>query len=167
MNLTGRKIRNLYTKLLEEVQTNTNSQTESCKKKKKHEAVETCPECGCDPQNPEADCECDYDNSVDEGNKFTMALKAARDAGEDEFICSGKKYKVEDYDIDEEFDELEEAKLTLKQVEKDFADFILPEIPKNDKVAKREAWNNYLDSLNKDGLLTDKQTDTSLPKKFE
>ena len=31
-----------------------------------------------------------------EGNKFTMALKQARDNGDDEMVVSGKKYKVKD-----------------------------------------------------------------------
>ena len=37
-----------------------------------------------------------------EGNKFTMALNAARKNGDDEFVVAGKKYKVEDYDEDED-----------------------------------------------------------------
>ena len=32
-----------------------------------------------------------------EGNAFTMALKAAKEKGDDEFVIAGKKYKVEDY----------------------------------------------------------------------
>lgn len=32
-----------------------------------------------------------------EGNAFTMALKAAKEKGDDEFVVAGKKYKVEDY----------------------------------------------------------------------
>ena len=31
---------------------------------------------------------------------------------------------------------------------------------KVDKITLREWWNNYVDSLNKDGLVTDKQADT-------
>ena len=31
-----------------------------------------------------------------EGNKFTMALKQARDNGDDEMVVAGKKYKVKD-----------------------------------------------------------------------
>ena len=47
-----------------------------------------------------------------EGNKFTMALNAARKNGDDTFVVSGKKYKVEDYDKKDEKDkeEVEEAK---------------------------------------------------------
>ena len=37
-----------------------------------------------------------------EGNKFTMALNAARKNGDKDFVVSGKKYKVEDYDEDED-----------------------------------------------------------------
>ena len=48
-----------------------------------------------------------------EGNKFTMALNAARKNGDDTFVVSGKKYKVEDYDDKGEKkdkEEVEEAK---------------------------------------------------------
>lgn len=48
-----------------------------------------------------------------EGNKFTMALNAARKNGDDTFVVSGKKYKVEDYDDEGEKkdkEEVEEAK---------------------------------------------------------
>ena len=44
----------------------------------------------------------------EEGNTFGKELKAARDKGEKTFVVSGKKYNVEDYDVDEEF-ELDEA----------------------------------------------------------
>lgn len=37
-----------------------------------------------------------------EGNAFTKALIAARKNGDDEFVVSGKKYKVEDYKEDDE-----------------------------------------------------------------
>tara|TARA_B110000444_G_scaffold107257_1_gene101418 strand:+ start:848 stop:1909 length:1062 start_codon:yes stop_codon:yes gene_type:complete len=37
-----------------------------------------------------------------EGNAFTKALMAARKNGDDDFVVSGKKYKVEDYAEDEE-----------------------------------------------------------------
>ena len=37
----------------------------------------------------------------EEGNTFGKELKAARDKGEKTFVVSGKKYNVEDYDIDE------------------------------------------------------------------
>jgi len=55
-----------------------------------------------------------------EGNKFTMALNAARKNGDDEFVVAGKKYKVEDYDEDEddkeEVDEAVDKKLVKKAV---------------------------------------------------
>jgi hypothetical protein len=55
-----------------------------------------------------------------EGNKFTMALNAARKNGDDEFVVAGKKYKVEDYDEDEddkeEVDEAVDGKLVKKAV---------------------------------------------------
>ena len=48
-----------------------------------------------------------------EGNKFTMALNAARKNGDDEFVVAGKKYKVEDYDEDEDNkEEVEERSMT-------------------------------------------------------
>lgn len=31
---------------------------------------------------------------------------------------------------------------------------------RGDDIAKREAWNNYVDMLNKDGLVSDKQANT-------
>jgi hypothetical protein len=47
-----------------------------------------------------------------EGNKFTMALNAARKNGDKDFVVSGKKYKVEDYDEDEDDkEEVEEGSL--------------------------------------------------------
>ena len=56
-----------------------------------------------------------------EGNKFTMALNAARKNGDDEFVVAGKKYKVEDYDEDEddkeEVDEAVDKKLVKKAVD--------------------------------------------------
>ena len=49
-----------------------------------------------------------------EGNKFTMALNAARKNGDDEFVVAGKKYKVEDYDDKDEDDkeEVEERSMS-------------------------------------------------------
>ena len=44
----------------------------------------------------------DDGTNMKEGNKFTMALNAARKNGDDEFVVAGKKYKVEDYDEDED-----------------------------------------------------------------
>ncbi len=43
-----------------------------------------------------------------EGNAFTKALNAARENGDDTFVVSGKKYKVEDYSEDEK--EVKESK---------------------------------------------------------
>ena len=39
-----------------------------------------------------------------EGNAFTKALMAAKKNGDDTFVVAGKKYKVEDYDKDDEDD---------------------------------------------------------------
>ncbi len=53
----------------------------------------TCPECGHNP------CDCE---EVDEGNEFSGALDAARDAGKKEFKVDGKTYPVkEDANLDE------------------------------------------------------------------
>ena len=46
-----------------------------------------------------------------EGNKFTMALKQARDNGDDEMVVSGKKYKVKDVE--------ETIKLSVRSEESD------------------------------------------------
>ena len=50
--------------------------------------------------------------------------------------------------------------LTKKQVDTDFLDRILPKILKGDKPAIRQAWNEYVDMLHKDGEITTKQADT-------
>ena len=47
----------------------------------------------------------------EEGNTFGKELKAARDKGEKTFVVSGKKYNVEDYDVDEEIDKEDEKKI--------------------------------------------------------
>ena len=43
----------------------------------------------------------DDEDEKKEGNAFTKALNAARKNGDDTFVVSGKKYKVEDYSEDE------------------------------------------------------------------
>ena len=63
---------------------------------------------GFDKENPHDDDEDEKEKEKKEGNAFTKALNAARKNGDDEFVVSGKKYKVEDYDKEEE-DEVEEA----------------------------------------------------------
>jgi hypothetical protein len=50
--------------------------------------------------------------------------------------------------------------LTKKQVIATFKTEILPAIPANDKPAQRMAWNNYTDSLCKDGQITLRQYET-------
>ena len=58
---------------------------------------------GFDKDNThDGDAEDEKKDVKKEGNKFTMALNAARKNGDDEFVVSGKKYKVEDYDEDED-----------------------------------------------------------------
>ena len=51
----------------------------------------------------------DDEEEKKEGNAFTKALMAARKNGDDDFVVSGKKYKVEDYAEDEE-EEVKESK---------------------------------------------------------
>jgi len=63
-----------------------------------------------------------------EGNAFTAALNAARKNGDDEFVVSGKKYKVEDYAEDEE--EVKEAADLNEDVEQTFG------FPSMDKLVK-------------------------------
>jgi hypothetical protein len=70
---------------------------------------------GFDKNNPnksDDDKEEDEKDVKKEGNKFTMALAQARKNGDKDFVVSGKKYKVEDYDDKDEDDkeEVEEAK---------------------------------------------------------
>lgn len=55
---------------------------------------------GFDKDNPHDDE--DKKDVKKEGNKFTLALNAARKSGDKDFVVSGKKYKVEDYDEDED-----------------------------------------------------------------
>ncbi len=42
----------------------------------------------------------------------------------------------------------------------DFRETVLPLLPKGDKPALREAWNNYTDALCKNGVITQFQYDT-------
>ena len=51
-------------------------------------------------------------------------------------------------------------KLTKKEVLKQFNQEIKPNLKHQDKIALSEAWNNYIDSLQKDGYLTEKQVST-------
>ena len=56
----------------------------------------------------------DDEDEKKEGNAFTKALNAARKNGDDTFVVSGKKYKVEDYSEDEK-----EVKETYGKKKKD------------------------------------------------
>ncbi len=47
--------------------------------------------------------------------------------------------------------------ITKKQALKDFKEFYLTTIPKNDIIAKREAWNNFTDALCKDRAISSVQ----------
>ena len=68
---------------------------------------------GFDKDNAhDGDAEDEKKDVKKEGNKFTMALNAARKNGDKDFVVSGKKYKVEDYDEDEDDkEEVEEGSL--------------------------------------------------------
>ena len=54
--------------------------------------------------------------------------------------------------------------MTKKQAEKEFNREIKPSVieryGKNDKTAQRTAWNDYTDSLHRDGQITNKQRET-------
>lgn len=50
--------------------------------------------------------------------------------------------------------------MTLKEARKNFRDYVAPNIPKHDRPALDEAWGIYIDSLCKDGTITDKQYNT-------
>ncbi|HSE99825.1 MAG TPA: hypothetical protein VLA48_02925 [Nitrososphaeraceae archaeon] len=64
--------------------------------------------------------------------------------------------------------------LNKSQVDSYFIDFILPEIKNQyeqdgikDKPARREAYNNYIDGLQKDGQITEKQANKyCIPKRL-
>jgi hypothetical protein len=47
--------------------------------------------------------------------------------------------------------------MTKKEALKEFREFALACIPKTDKPMWREAWNDYTDSLCKEGRITDQQ----------
>ena len=68
------------------------------------------------------------DEPKKEGNAFTKALMAARKNGDDDFVVSGKKYKVEDYAEDEE--EVKEDADLNEDVEQTFG------FPSMDKLVK-------------------------------
>jgi hypothetical protein len=50
--------------------------------------------------------------------------------------------------------------MTYRQALKTFRRDIASRIPRGDKPACREAWNNWTDSLHKDGRITSRQYDT-------
>ena len=50
--------------------------------------------------------------------------------------------------------------MTKKEALEQFNDYILPLIPKNDVPAKCEAWNDFVDSLQKGGDITERQAST-------
>lgn len=56
--------------------------------------------------------------------------------------------------------------MTKIQAEEIFKADYLPNISKNDKPAKRQAWNNFTDYLCKDGQITSKQYETWVNPRF-
>ena len=47
--------------------------------------------------------------------------------------------------------------MTQQEARKYFKNYILPSIPKNDEPAINQEWGFYIDSLHRDGTITDKQ----------
>jgi len=52
---------------------------------------------------------------------------------------------------------MKRVKTTKKQALEEFKQYYLEGIPKWDKIAKREAWNNYTDMLCKNGYISNYQ----------
>ena len=50
--------------------------------------------------------------------------------------------------------------MTKREAIAEFREFVLPNIPKNDKPTRDQAWNDYTDGLCKDKRITQKQYDT-------
>lgn len=57
-------------------------------------------------------------------------------------------------------------KTTKAQAIREFREEILPLLPKGDKPAMREAWNNWTDALCKDGVISSHQYETWVGPKF-
>ena len=68
----------------------------------------------------------------DEGNAFTMALKNAKDNGDEEFVVAGKKYKVKDVEEDIKFLKVNEAR-KVKEEEDEEEPRPIPVPPKKKK----------------------------------
>lgn len=51
-------------------------------------------------------------------------------------------------------------KLTKVQAVKMFRELIMPQIPYGDKIWQRTAWNDFTDSLCKDGMISNYQYDS-------
>jgi hypothetical protein len=47
--------------------------------------------------------------------------------------------------------------MTKREAERQFREDILPRLSSNDKPARRQAWNDYVDSLQKNGQITERQ----------
>lgn len=50
--------------------------------------------------------------------------------------------------------------MTRLEAVREFNQYIVPSIPKNDKPALRQAWNNFTDGLQKSGQITARQYDS-------
>jgi hypothetical protein len=81
------------------------------------------PQTGKKPTQPVSEEKVEEDD-VEEGNEFSGALKAAKDAGKEEFEVNGKKYKVSEgakpdfLDIDKDGDKKEPLKKAAKEKKK-------------------------------------------------
>ena len=49
-----------------------------------------------------------------------------------------------------------DQRMNKRQIDANFKEHFLPHLP-DDRIAQWEAWNNYTDSLCKDGMITDWQ----------
>ncbi len=47
--------------------------------------------------------------------------------------------------------------MNKRQAEQSFRESILPHLPANDAPARRQAWNEYVDGLQRDGQITETQ----------
>lgn len=56
--------------------------------------------------------------------------------------------------------------MTKKQAEQQFKELFKEVLQSNDKPLKRMTWNDFIDSLNKNGQITDKQATTWTQPKF-
>ena len=134
-----------------------------------------CEDCGCQMHNCAPDCQCEHDSHDEkgswwkdengngvpdamEGNKFTMALKKAKDDDEDEMDVDGKKIPVTEFVLslfDREtgqFPKGETAVLTA--VEKDYGEeYIAPAKQFIERIIG--TYEQYASRSQDDGIITD------------